>query len=106
MEKNQKYKIDCYEPEEISRLLSHWYVTIVDTSHDPFVSAMLTSQIQTLLLKPSFDSKDDVRKAEDELGFPLLKKIDDDKIKSAIRLDLLQLPNTARNLVFYKRGEI
>ena len=102
----KNYKTDCDEPEEMARLLSQWYATIMHTSHDPFVSTMVTSQIQTILLKPNFESKDDVRNAEDELSFPVLKKINDDKIKSAIRLDLLQLPNNARNLVFYKRGEI
>jgi len=99
-------KIDCDEPKEIARLLSYWYSTIMHASRDPFVSAMLTSQIQTILLKPNFESKDDVRKAEDEFSFRLLKKIDDDKIKSSIRLDLLQLPENTRKLVFYKRGEI
>ena len=99
-------KIDCDEPKEIARLLSYWYSTIMHASHDPFVSAMLTSQIQTILLKPNFESKDDVRKAEDEFSFRLLKKIDDDKIKSSIRLDLLQLPKNARNLNFYRRGKI
>jgi hypothetical protein len=102
----KKCKADCDEPKEIAQLLSHWYSTIMHASHDPFFSAMVTSQIQTLLLKPSFESQADVRNAEDELSFAVLKKIDDDKLQSSIRLDLLQLPENARKLVCYKKGDI
>jgi hypothetical protein len=102
----KKCKADCDEPKEMARLLSQWYATIMHASHDPFISAMVTSQIQTLLLKPSFDSKDDVRSAEDELSFAVSKTIDDDKLQSSIRLDLLQLPENARKLTFYRKGKI
>lgn len=95
-----------YEPEEMARLLSHWYSRILHNFRNPLVGMMLTNQIQYGLLKLSFESKDDVRKAEDEFSFRLLKKIDDDKIKSSIKLHLLRLPKDKRGLDFYRKGKL
>ena len=104
--KVQKLNPRCYEPEEIARLLSHWYSKILFLLPSPMPRMFLLQKSNNALFEPKIKAKDNIlRKVQIDDVLNLVKSIEKDKITSSISLYLQELPNGQRGLVSHINGE-
>jgi hypothetical protein len=104
--KVQKLNSKCYEPEEVARLLSHWYSKILYLLPSPMPRMFLLQESNNALFEPRIKPKDNVlRKAQIDDVVNLVKSLEKDKIASSISLYLQELPDGKRGLVSYISGD-
>jgi len=102
----QKLNPRCYEPEEMARLLSHWYSKILYLLPSPMPRMFLLQESNNALFEPKIKPKDNIlRKAQLDDVVNLVKTIEKGKITSSISLYLQELPNGQRGLVSHISGE-
>lgn len=88
-----------YEPEEMARLLSHWYSKILYLLPSPMPRMFLMQQSNNALFEPKIKPKDNIlRKAQIDDVINLSKSVEKGRI-SSISLYLQELPNGQRGLV-------
>lgn len=96
----------CYEPEEMARLLSHWYSKILYLLQSPMPRMFLLQESDNALFEPKIKPKDNIlRKAQIDDVVNLMKSIEKSKITSSISLYLQELPNGQRGLVSHISGD-
>lgn len=104
--KVQKRNPISYEPEEMARLLSHWYSKILYLLPSPMPRMFLLQESNNALFEPKIKPKDNIlRKAQIDDVVNLVKSIEKDKITSSISLYLQELPNGQRGLVSHISGD-
>jgi len=102
----QKLTTKNYEPEEMARLLSHWYSKILYLLPSPMPRMFLMQQSNNALFEPKIKPKDNIlRKAQIDDVVNLVKSIEKSKIMSLISLYLQELPNGQRGLVSHISGD-
>lgn len=91
-----------YEPEEMARLLSHWYSKILYLLPSSMPRMFLMQQSNNALFEPKIKPKDNIlKKAQIDDVVNLVESIEKSKIMSSISLYLQELPNGQRGLVSY-----
>jgi hypothetical protein len=101
----KKLNPSCYEPEEMARLLSHWYSKILYLLPSPMPRMFLLQESNHALFEPKIKSKDNIlRKAQIDDVLNIVKSIEKGKITSSISLYLQELPNGQRGLVSHISG--
>jgi hypothetical protein len=104
--KVQKLNPISYEPEEMARLLSHWYSKILYLLPSPMPRMFLLKASNNALLEPKIKPKDDIlRKAQIDDVVKLVKSIEKNNITASISLYLQELPNGQRGLVSHISGD-
>ena len=104
--KVQKLNPMSYEPEEMARLLSHWYSKILYLLPSPMPKMFLLQESNNALFEPEIKPKDDIlRKAKIDDVVKLVKSIEKNNITSSISLYLQELPNGQRGLVCHISGD-
>ena len=104
--KVQKHNPISYEPEEMARLLSHWYSKILYLLPSPMPRMFLLQESNNALFEPKIKPKDNIlKKAQIDDVVNLVKSIEKDKITSSISLYLQELPNGQRGLVSHISGD-
>ena len=104
--KVQKVNPGCYEPEEMARLLSHWYSKILYLLPSPMPRMFLLQESNNALFEPKIKPKDNIlRKAQIDDVVNLVKSVEKGKIMSSISLYLQELPNGQRGLVSHITGD-
>ena len=97
---------DSYEPEEMARLLSHWYSKILYLLPSPMPRMFLMQQSHNALFEPKIKPKDNIlKKAQIDDVINLSKSIEKGRISSSISLYLQELPNGQRGLVSHISGD-
>ncbi|NIS70354.1 MAG: hypothetical protein GTO12_15850 [Proteobacteria bacterium] len=90
------------EPEEVARLLSHWYCKIAYLLPSPMPRLFLTNMVQQSLFESKLKPGDNVlRKAQIDDVVKLVKTLEIERIASSINLHLQELPDARRGLVSY-----
>ena len=104
--KVQKLNHKCYEPEEMARLLSHWYSKVLYLLPSPMPRMFLLQESSNALFEPKIKPKDNIlRKAQIDDVVNLVKSIEKGKITASISLYLQELPNGQRGLVSHISGD-
>ena len=102
----RKLNPGSYEPEEMARLLSHWYSKILYLLPSPMPRMFLMQQANNALFEPEIKAKDNIlRKAEIDNVINLFKSVKKSRITSSISLYLQELPNGQRGLVSHISGD-
>lgn len=102
----RKLNRSSYEPEEMARLLSHWYSKILYLLPSPMPRMFLIQQCNNALFEPKIKPKDNIlRKAKLDDVIDLLKSIEKGRLTSSISLYLQELPNGQRGLVSHISGD-
>ena len=100
--KVQKLNPICYEPEEMARLLSHWFSKILYLLPSPMPRMFLLQQTNNALFEPKIKPKDNIlRKVQIDDVVRLVKRIEQRNVVSSISLYLQELPNGQRGIVSY-----
>ena len=95
----------CYEPEEMGRLLTHWYSKILYLLPSTMPRMFLLQESNNALFLPKIKPKDNIlRKAQIDDVVNLVKSIEKGKSTSSISLYLKELPNGQRGLVSHISG--
>lgn len=103
--KVQKLNSIYYEPEEMARLLSHWFSKIHYILPSPIARQLLFQQSLDALFEPKIKPKDNIlRKASIDGLFNLVTSIEKGKITSSISLYLKEFPNGLRQLISHLDG--
>lgn len=104
--KVQKLNPGCFEPEEMARLLSHWYSKILYLLPSPMARMFLLQESNNTLFEPKIKPRDNIlRKAQIDDVVNFIGSIEKGKIKSSISLSLTGLPNEKRGLVSHISGD-
>ncbi len=104
--KVQKLNPGCFEPEEMARLLSHWYSKILYLLPSPMPRMFLLQGSNNALFEPKIKARDNIlRKAQIDDVVNLVRSIEKGKITSSISLYLQELPNEQRGLVSHISGD-
>jgi hypothetical protein len=104
--KVQKLNHKCYEPEEMARLLSHWYSKILYLLPSPMPRMFLLQESNNALFEPKIKPKDNIlRKAQIDDVVNLVESIEKGEITASISLYLQELPNGQRGLVSHISGD-
>jgi len=89
-----------YEPEEMARLLSHWFCKILYLLPYPEPRIFLLKEVDQCLFEPKLKPKDNVlRKAQIDDVVKLVNKLGREKITSSISLYLKKFPDEKRGLI-------
>lgn len=103
--KVMKVKSDTYEPEEMARLLTHWYSKILYLFQNPLPKMFLLQEISNALFEPKIKPKDNIlKKAQIDDVVKMVQSIEKKYVVSSIVLYLQELPNGQRGLVSYFSG--
>ena len=95
-----------YEPEEMARLLAHWFSKILYLLPSPMPRMFLLQESNNALFEPKIKPKDDIlRKAQINDVVKLVKSIEKRNIVSSISLYLQELPNGQRGIVSHISGD-
>lgn len=103
--KVKKVNRTSYEPEEIARLLSHWFSKALYLLPSPMPRMFLLNEAEQSLfqLKP----RDNVlRKAQIDDVVKLVDNLGKERVDSSINLYLRELPNDMRGLVSYLSRDV
>ena len=102
----RKLNSSSYEPEEMARLLSHWYSKILYLLPSPMPRMFLMQQSNNALFEPKIKPKDNIlRKAKIDDVINLLKSEEKGRLTSSISLYLQEVPNGQRGLVSHISGD-
>ena len=102
----RKLNPSSYEPEEMARLLSHWYSKIFYLLPSPMARMFLLQESNNALFEPKIKPKDNIlRKAKIDDVINLLKSVEKGRLTSSISLYLQEVPNGQRGLVSHISGD-
>jgi hypothetical protein len=102
----RKLKASCYEPEEMGRLLSHWYSKIEYLLKSIMPRMFLLKEVQDSLFEPKLKPKENVlKKAKIDDVVKIVENIKQNKIVSSINLYLKEFPSSERGLISYFKGD-
>jgi len=104
--KIKKLNTNASEPEEMARLLSHWFCKIMYLLPSATPRMFLMNEVGQSVFEPKLKPKDNIlRKAQIDDVVKLVDDLEREKIVSSIDLYLQDLQNAKRGLVSHLRGE-
>lgn len=103
----KKVKLNSYEPEEMARLLTHWYSKMLYLFQNNIMPEMyLKQEVNNALFEPKIKRKDNIlKKAQIDDVIKLVKRIEKKKVISTIELYLQELPSNQRGVVSFLKGD-
>jgi len=100
--KVKKLNYTAHEPEEMARLLSHWFCKVLFLLPSPLPRMFLIKEAQQSLFEPKLKPADNIlKKSEIEDAITLVKYLEKERIFYWIDLYLQELPNGNRGLISY-----